>query len=200
MRDYAEQAENGGGFQRRLFADDAAQGFAFIDLCRKRYDVVVMNPPFGDATSATLGLVQRDYPEYAANLYVAFHSRAQDLLNTDSFTGIISSRTFVAYRDFAKFRASLFERSPICAFADLGWEVLDTAQVETAAYITVNAQPPPPYCGPFFRLLAVPLDAKEQRLLAAVKWRETTRNFSPSHRCSRCFREVRFATGRAPNL
>ena len=45
---YAEQAENGGGFQRRLFADDAAQGFAFIDLCRKRYDVVVMNPPFGD--------------------------------------------------------------------------------------------------------------------------------------------------------
>ena len=45
---YAEQAENGGGFQRRLFADDAAQGFAFIDLCRKRYDVVVMNPPFGE--------------------------------------------------------------------------------------------------------------------------------------------------------
>jgi hypothetical protein len=44
---YAGQAENGGGFQRRLFADDAAQGFAFIDLCRKRYDVVVMNPPFG---------------------------------------------------------------------------------------------------------------------------------------------------------
>ena len=50
---YAEQAENGGGFQRRLFADDAAQGFAFIDLCRKRYDVVVMNPPFGDASLLT---------------------------------------------------------------------------------------------------------------------------------------------------
>src|SRR5439155_24077849 len=27
---YAKQAENGGGFQRRLFAHDAAQGFAFI--------------------------------------------------------------------------------------------------------------------------------------------------------------------------
>ncbi|MCX6602190.1 MAG: SAM-dependent methyltransferase [Acidobacteria bacterium] len=38
LRDYAEQAETG-GFQRRLFAEDAARGFAFIDVCRKRYDV-----------------------------------------------------------------------------------------------------------------------------------------------------------------
>ena len=45
LRDYAEQAENGGGFQRRLFAEDAARGFAFIDVCRKRYDVMMMNPP-----------------------------------------------------------------------------------------------------------------------------------------------------------
>ena len=50
LRDYAEQAENGGGFQRRLFAEDTVRGFAFIDLCRKRYDVVLMNPPFGDAS------------------------------------------------------------------------------------------------------------------------------------------------------
>src|SRR5207249_8986810 len=47
LRDYAEQAENGCGFKRRLFAEDAARGFAFIDACRKRYDVVLMNPPFG---------------------------------------------------------------------------------------------------------------------------------------------------------
>ena len=51
LRDYAEQAENGGGFQRRLFADDAARGFAFIDVCRKRYDVALMNPPFGEVQS-----------------------------------------------------------------------------------------------------------------------------------------------------
>ena len=34
LRAYAEHAENGGGYQRRLFADDAARGFAFIDMCR----------------------------------------------------------------------------------------------------------------------------------------------------------------------
>ena len=48
---YAEQAEDRDGFQRRLFADDAAQGFAFIDVCRTRYDVVVMNPPYGAGTA-----------------------------------------------------------------------------------------------------------------------------------------------------
>ncbi|MGL5018979.1 MAG: hypothetical protein ACRDBP_12660, partial [Luteolibacter sp.] len=37
-------------YQRRLFAEDAARGFAFIDLCRQRYDVVLMNPPFGESS------------------------------------------------------------------------------------------------------------------------------------------------------
>ena len=48
LKNYAESAESE-DYQRRLFAEDAAHGFAFIDLCRKRYDVVVMNPPFGEA-------------------------------------------------------------------------------------------------------------------------------------------------------
>ena len=45
LRDYAEQAAKDGGFQRQLFAEDSADGFAFIDICRKRYDVALMNPP-----------------------------------------------------------------------------------------------------------------------------------------------------------
>ena len=47
MQQYAGGADNGSGFRRRLFADDAEHGFAFVDLCRQRYDVVLMNPPFG---------------------------------------------------------------------------------------------------------------------------------------------------------
>jgi len=43
---YAAKAESS-SLQRRLFAEDAAKGFAFIEVCRKRYDAVVMNPPFG---------------------------------------------------------------------------------------------------------------------------------------------------------
>jgi hypothetical protein len=55
LRAYTEQAESG-DYQRRLFAEDAARGFAFIDLCRKRFDVVLMNPPFGEPIKATSAL------------------------------------------------------------------------------------------------------------------------------------------------
>ncbi len=45
LQRYAERAADGQDYPRRLFAGDAARGFAFIDVCRRRYDVVLMNPP-----------------------------------------------------------------------------------------------------------------------------------------------------------
>jgi len=54
LEEYARQAMDGEGYQRRLFAEDATRGFAFIDLCRKRYDVVLMNPPFGETSTKAL--------------------------------------------------------------------------------------------------------------------------------------------------
>src|SRR5206468_1360154 len=52
LQNYAAHASNGGKLQRQLFAGDAEQGFAFIDLCRKRFDVVLMNPPFGTCSKS----------------------------------------------------------------------------------------------------------------------------------------------------
>src|SRR5437868_10732053 len=39
LHDFATYAENGRQLQRRLFAEDAVQGFAFVDFCRQRFDV-----------------------------------------------------------------------------------------------------------------------------------------------------------------
>jgi len=50
LREYANQATDGKGLARRLFCEDAARGFAYIDLCHRYYDVVLMNPPFGAAS------------------------------------------------------------------------------------------------------------------------------------------------------
>jgi len=168
LKKYSEQAESD-GVQKRLFAKDAAKGFAFIDLCRKRYDAVVMNPPFGDATIETTELVKREYPDYAENLYVAFHGRATSVMQGGGLVGVISSRTFVTYRDFEMFRDKLLIDNKISAFADFGWEVLDGAQVETAAYVTERTSGSAKQIGPFYRLLPVPVDKKEQRLLEAIQ-------------------------------
>ena len=45
LRDYARHAANGGRLHRQLFAEDAEHGFAFINTCRKRFDVAD-EPPF----------------------------------------------------------------------------------------------------------------------------------------------------------
>ena len=171
LRDYAEQTENGGGFQRRLFAEDAARGFAFIDVCRKRYDVALMNPPFGEPTGSIEQYLGKQYPRTKNNLYGAFVERQFDLCPA-GFVGLISARTFVMYRDFEKFRRELLLGSAsIVSFADLGWEVLDGAQVETAAFVlsreTVNTGSGTKLLGPFIRLLTVPVEAKGDSLLRA---------------------------------
>ena len=51
LGDFITYASNGGRYQRQLFVEDAEQGLGFVDLCRQRYDVVLMNPPFGEVAS-----------------------------------------------------------------------------------------------------------------------------------------------------
>ncbi len=158
-------------FQGRLFAQDALQGLRLIDLCREVFDVVVMNPPFGEAPETAKTYLKEMYSDWANNLYVAFHNRASMLLAENGRVGVISSRTFIAYRDFEAFRKSLISTGNIHALADLGWGVLDGAQVETAAYVTSNNSGSSTISGPFIRLLDAPLDEKGEHLLRA--WRES---------------------------
>jgi hypothetical protein len=135
LRDYAEQAENGGGFQRRLFAEDAARGFAFIDVCRKRYDVALMNPPFGEASIPSRKYSESAFGDAAKDLYVAFLARAKELLVSHGRAGAISSRTAFFLSSFRRFREEILFKSILPAVvADLGAGVLDAATVETAAY------------------------------------------------------------------
>jgi hypothetical protein len=135
LQDYAEQAEREGGFQRRLFAHDAADGFAFIDLCRQRYDVALMNPPFGARSSVAKKEFERSYPRTKNDLYAAFVERGLALLGQRGMLGAITSRTGFFLSSFQRWREEiLLQEAKPTVFADLGYGVLDTAMVETAAY------------------------------------------------------------------
>ena len=133
LRDFAESA--GGNYQRRLFADDAAHGFAFIDLCRQRYDVALMNPPFGDASLPSKPYLDETYGDTKGDVYKAFVECFQARLVPAGFLGIISSRTgfFLGQSEDWRTRVVLRLFRPI-ALADLGMGVLD-AMVEVAAYV-----------------------------------------------------------------
>jgi hypothetical protein len=155
LRDYAEQAENGGGFQRRLFAEDAARGFAFIDVCRKRYDVVLMNPPFGEPVSKKSDWVKKGYKSQPLDLYCFFLLRTSEIAQPSGFVGCITSASFKTYVDYLRFRTTFITSGMTSSFLDLGWGVLDQAYVEAAAY-TIRPDAFGPQVIPF-------IDLREER-------------------------------------
>jgi hypothetical protein len=139
LRDYAESAE-AGDYQRRLFAEDAAHGFAFIDLCRKRYDAVVMNPPFGEACGETKKLLSRSYPDQTQDIYCLFVTRGWGFAQR-GLVGAITSNSFIRYTDYSDYRSSLTDTWPVQALFELGWEVLDDAYVNAATYFLAPEAP-----------------------------------------------------------
>jgi hypothetical protein len=131
---FAEQAAQDQGFQRQLFAEDAAHGFAFIDILGQTYDVVLMNPPFGECSIGAKAEFQRLYPRTKNDLYAAFVERGLQLLRRGGRLGAITSRTGFFLTSYRRWREEILlgEARPLIV-ADLGQGVLD-AMVETAAY------------------------------------------------------------------
>lgn len=135
LQQYAAGAPASMSVRRQLFADDAAQGIAFIDLCRKRFDVVLMNPPFGAASLAAKKEFESAYPRTKNDVYAAFVERGIELLHPTGYLGAITSRTGFFLSSFQKWREEiLLKEAPPTVFADLGQGVLDSAMVEVAAY------------------------------------------------------------------
>lgn len=139
LREYARRASvnltNGQSFQRRLFAEDALQGFDFIDLLRQKFDVVLMNPPFGDTSLPSKRYIDETYGDTKGDVYKAFVECFQDRLVPGGMLGIISSRTGFFLGQSADWRQRVVLRlyRPL-VLLDLGMGVLD-AMVETAAYV-----------------------------------------------------------------
>lgn len=133
LRRFVADAVNGVGARRRLFADDAEQGIALIDLCRKRFDVVLMNPPFGLPTAQTKAWISKEYSGFHNDIYAAFASRAAQLA-PDGIVGCISSRSFLTGKRLETARTKLY--IPMLSILwDLGLGVMDNAEVESAAVI-----------------------------------------------------------------
>lgn len=121
------------GYENALFSEDATRGFAFIELCQKRFDCIVMNPPFGEGSEHTSQYMNDNYPAWSKNLVCAFFDRMQEMLDYEGKLGAIFDRTVMIKSSYEAFR-----RRNLCGFitacADTGWGVLD-ASVETSTLV-----------------------------------------------------------------
>jgi len=140
LHSYSEKFED--RYSHRMFVDDTVGGFAFIDLCRRRYDVVVMNPPFGESAKDAKDYLSAMFPRTKNDVYAAFVEEGIARLAAGGRLGAITSRSGFFLTSFQRWREEvLLEEARPVALADLGYGVLDSAMVETAAYVLEAPMP-----------------------------------------------------------
>ncbi len=137
LRAYSEMAENGDAATRRLFAADGTQGFRFVDLLRQRYGVVLMNPPFGDASTASAAVLERQLAESGRDIGSAFVTAAGERWAPTGLVGVLLSTRPWFQPAFRRWRlANLASPTRALAFgAQLGGDVLDGATVSASAMV-----------------------------------------------------------------
>lgn len=133
LQDLSSRLSEEEGYENALFSEDATRGFAFIELCQKRFDCIVMNPPFGEGSEHTSQYINDNYPAWSKNVVCAFFDRMQEMLDDEGKLGAIFDRTVMIKSSYEAFR-----RRNLCGFitacADTGWGVLD-ASVETSTLV-----------------------------------------------------------------
>jgi hypothetical protein len=126
LHNYADEAAGSAGSRRRLFADDAAHGVALLEILRHRYDVVLMNPPFGAGSVKAKKAFDKAYPRTKNDVYAAFVERGIELLVPQGLLGAITSRTGFFLSSFQRWREEvILKEAPPLVLADLGQGVLD---------------------------------------------------------------------------
>jgi hypothetical protein len=141
LHQYAAFGDGAQSARRRLFAGDAGQGVALLELLRQQYDIVLMNPPFGAGSLAAKREFESSYPRTKNDVYAAFVERGIELLRPRGLLGAITSSTGFFLSSFQRWREEiLLTEAPPVVFADLGYGVLDSAMVEVAAYCLEKAR------------------------------------------------------------
>ena len=118
----------------RLFAEDTARGLKLVQILSRRYDIAVMNPPYGAFVPRVRDFVKAAYPLTSNDIYAAFIDRACQLTEPEGYVGALVSSTFTKLKSFEKLRTEiLLKRNPLILMLDLGFGILDDATVSAAA-------------------------------------------------------------------
>lgn len=140
LQEFAQATKT--NYQGRLFAQDALECLRLVDLVGEKFDVVVMNPPFGEPSSLTTDCLEKNYFSWNQNILCAFILRSLKLLATGGLVGAIFDKTALIKSTYQNFREiALYTNINPVLLVDLGWGVLDGAQVETALSVWAESIP-----------------------------------------------------------
>jgi len=128
--------------RRRLFADDAEQGIGLLSVAETSFDVVLMNPPFGEPTKAGKKASNAHLASCDDDLGAAFMHAAATRWARGGLTGVVSSSTLWFKHTLAAWRQRILvgDESSVALGAHLGGHVLDNASVGAAATVVGPAR------------------------------------------------------------
>ncbi len=150
-----------------LLASDVALAAKALDLVRGTYDVVLMNPPYGETMPPAAKNYLRDhYPKSSSDLYGAFYELAFTLASGGGAVGALTSKTFLYLESFKHVRKLFIEDGRLVTLADGGDKILDESSVDVAAVVGFAERPRAGAEALVFRLLREP--EREVALAAAT--------------------------------
>jgi hypothetical protein len=137
LRAFAVEANSRTERRRSLFVADAMRGLAFVDVTRETFDVVLMNPPFGDPTPRAREGCGNELAAAANDIGGAFVLAAKRRWAPEGCIGVLSSTTLWFKPTVADWRREtlLDDAYAIRAAAHFGGDVLDGATVSASATI-----------------------------------------------------------------
>src|SRR5262249_19786721 len=140
-------------------------GLGFVDVSRRQYDVLLMNPPFGDASGPSLKQLDRQLGASGRDIGAAFVADANERWAQLGLIGTVLSSSPLFHPTFSNWRhlQLLGERREIQAVAHLGGDALDGATVSASALVIGSSHET---LAAFIRLIRC--DNKELALQASV--------------------------------
>ncbi len=139
----------------RLFAAEASDALRFVEAMRRRYDIVLMNPPYGEPVVGTKPYLRAAYPwaPSGVDLLAVFVGRGLELCKPDGYLGAITSRGGLFNVTFKEWRQQVLLSHRFTTLVDLGYRVMAEAKVEAAAYVVGREPSTPDQSAVFMRLL-----------------------------------------------
>ena len=143
----------------RLLAAEADDALRLVDVVRQRYDVMLMNPPFGEPVPETKPYLRAAYswlPTKDYNLLAAFVGRGIQLCKADGYLGAITSRAGMFLATFEQWRRRSVLGNRLVPLPTLGsesWSKPWSKPPRTSSALVVRRKPTKPS---FIRLLKDP--------------------------------------------
>jgi predicted RNA methylase len=118
-----------------LFGMDAEYAVQLVDILTEKYDVVLMNPPYGAMPPRCKQYARQHYPRTHNDYYAAFIEQAVNLCKEGGYVGALTGRTFLFLKSFQKLREEILRSDALPEIVwDLGFNVLDEATARYAAF------------------------------------------------------------------